>query len=315
MGIFRLFQSLEDCVGDLPDPREVGRCDPLLVDIIMVAVGGVLCGAGNWSEVEEFGKSKEGWLKQYVELPGGMPSHDTVARVFRLLEAPAFHERFMRWVEGTFNIQRGPVSAVDGQTARGSRDSYPGQEAIHLVSAFAHESGVLLGQRKVDEPSNESPAGPDLLKALFIKGCVVTVDALNCQKAIAQTIMEGGGDYVFALNATHPPLHHEVVDWFDWAKARDFRDVDHTFSETVTKGHGRVEIRQGYALTDPHAFQALAYYDGWAGLQSMAVVYRKRRLPDRTPADTADFVSRLPADAEPILDATRAHWAVENTFQ
>ncbi len=183
------------------------------------------------------------------------------------------------------------------------------------MSAFAHESGVLLGQRKVDEPSNESPAGPDLLKALFIKGCVVTVDALNCQKAIAQTIMEGGGDYVFALNATHPPLHHEVVDWFDWAKARDFRDVDHTFSETVTKGHGRVEIRQGYALTDPHAFQALAYYDGWAGLQSMAVVYRKRRLPDRTQAETADFVSRLPADAERILDATRAHWAVENTFQ
>src|SRR5262245_28341924 len=268
MYIFRLFQSLEDCFGDLPDPRVVGRCDHVLVDIIMVAVSAVLCGAENWSEVEQFGKSKEGWLKQYLELPAGIPSHDTFARVFRLLDAQAFQERFMRWVEGTFNVKRGQVIAVDGKTARGSRDSYRGQEAIQLVSAFAHESGLLLGQRKVDEKSNEITAVPELLKALFIKGCVVTVDALNCQKDIAQTIIDGGGDYVFALKANHPQLHQEVVDWFDWAKARNFRDVDHSFCETVNKGHGRVEIRQCYALTDPHAFQALAYYDGWAGLQA-----------------------------------------------
>lgn len=314
MYIFRLFQSLEDCFGDLPDPRVVGRCDHLLIDIIMVAVCGVLCGAENWSEVEEFGRSKEGWLKQYLELPAGIPSHDTFGRVFRLLDAQAFQERFMRWVEGTFNVQRGQVIAVDGKTARGSRDSYRGQDALHLVSAFAHESGLLLGQRKVDEKSNEITAVPELLKALFIKGCVVTVDALNCQKDIAQTIIDGGGDYVFALKANHPQFHQEVVDWFDWAKAQDFRDIDYTFCETVDKGHGRLEIRQCYALTDPHAFQALAYYDGWAGLQSIAMVYRERRLPDRTQAETAYFLSSLPAAAERILDATRAHWAVENTF-
>jgi len=314
MYIFGLFQSLEDCFGDLEDPRVVGRCDHLLGDIIMVAVCGVLCGAESWSEIEEFGKSKEAWLKQYLALPAGIPSHDTFGRVFRLLDAQAFQERFMRWVEGTFNIKRGQVIAVDGKTARGSRDSYSGQEAIHLVSAFAHESGLLLGQRKVDEKSNEITAVPELLKALFIKGCVVTVDALNCQKDIAQTIIECGADYVFALKANHPLLHQEVLDWFDWAKARDFRDVQHTFSETVNKGHGRVEIRQCYALSDPHAFRALAYYDGWAGLQSIALVYRERRLPDRTQTETAYFLSSLPADAERILDATRAHWAVENTF-
>jgi predicted transposase YbfD/YdcC len=314
MYIFRLFESLEDCFGDIPDPRVVGRCDHLLGDIILVAVCAVLCGAESWSEIEEFGKSKEGWLKQYLALPAGIPSHDTFGRVFRLLDAQAFQERFMRWVEGTFNVKRGQVIAVDGKTARGSRDSYSGQEAIHLVSAFAHESGLLLGQRKVDEKSNEITAVPELLKALFIKGCVVTVDALNCQKDIAQTIIEAGGDYVFALKANHPQLHQEVVDWFDWAKARDFRDMDHTFCETVNKGHGRVEIRQCYALSDPHAFQALAYYDGWAGLQSIAVVYRQRRFADRTQAETAYFLSSLPAQAERILDASRAHWAVENTF-
>jgi predicted transposase YbfD/YdcC len=234
--------------------------------------------------------------------------------VFRLLDAEAFQERFMKWVEATFAVERGQVIAVDGKTARGSRDSYRGQEAIHLLSAFAHASGLLLGQRKVDEKSNEITAVPELLKTLFIKGCVVTVDALNCQKDIAQTIIERGADYVFALKGNHPQLHQEVIDWFDWATARDFRDIDHTFAETVNKGHGRLEIRQCYALTDPRAFQALAYYDGWAGLRSIAVVYRERRLPDRTQTETAYFLSSLPADAGRILDATRAHWSVENTF-
>jgi hypothetical protein len=169
MDIIRLFQSLEDCFGDIPDPRVVGRCDHVLVDIIMVAICGVLCGAESWSEVEEFGKSKERWLKQYLELPAGIPSHDTFGRVFRLLDAQAFQERFMRWVEETFDSKRGQVIAVDGKTARGSRDSYRGQAAMHLVSAFAHESGLLLGQRKVDDKSNEITAVPELLKALSIK--------------------------------------------------------------------------------------------------------------------------------------------------
>jgi hypothetical protein len=162
------------------------------VEIIMIAVCAVLCGAESWSEVEEFGERKQAWLKQYLTLPAGIPSHDTFGRVFRLLDAQAFQERFRRWVAGTFSIQRGQVIAVDGKTVRGSRDSYRGQEAIHLVSAFAHASGLLLGQRKVDAKSNESTAVPELLKVLFIKDCVVTVDALNCQKATAQTVIEGG---------------------------------------------------------------------------------------------------------------------------
>jgi len=314
MNIIRPFQSLEACFGDVPDPRVVGRCEHLLIEIIMVAVCAVLSGAESWSEVEELGESRQEWLKQYLKLPAGIPSHDTFGRVFRLLDAQAFQERFLHWVEATFAIERGQVIAVDGKTARGSRDSYRGQEAIHLVSAFAHASGLLLGQRRVDDKSNEITAVPELLKTLFIKGCIVTVDALNCQKDIAQTIIDRGGDYVFALKANHPQLHQEVIDWFEWAKARDFRDIDHTFCETVNKGHGRLEVRQCYALSDPSAFQALAYYDGWAGLRSIALVSRERRLPDRIQTETAYFLSSLPAHAERILDATRAHWAVENTF-
>jgi predicted transposase YbfD/YdcC len=314
MDIIPSFASLEECFGDLPDPRVVGRCDHLLIDIIMVAVCAVLSGAESWSEVEQFGESKQAWLKQYLELAGGIPSHDTFGRVFRLLDADAFQARFMDWVEATFAIERGQVIAVDGKTARGSRDSYRGQDAIHLVSAFAQASGLLLGQRKVDEKSNEITAVPELLKTLFIKGCVVTVDALNCQKDIAQTIIDREADYVFALKGNHPQLHQEVIEWFEWAKARQFRDLEHTFCQKVSKGHGRRETRQCYALSDPAAFEALAYYDGWAGLRSIAVVYRERRLPDRTQSETAYFLSSLPADAERILDATRAHWAVENTL-
>jgi len=304
----------------MPDPRVVGRCDHLLVEIIMVAICGVLSGAESWSEIEEFGEAKKAWLRQYLELPAGIPSHDTFGRVFRLLDAAAFQERFMKWVEATFSVARGQVIAVDGKTVRGSRDRFQGQDAIHLVSAFAHQSGILLGQRKVDDKSNEITAVPELLKMLFIKGCVVTVDALNCQKDIAQTIIDGGGDYVFALKGNHPLLHQEVIDWFAWAQDRQFRDIDHTYCETVNpgtgvnKGHGRIEMRRCYALADPLAFQALSYYDGWAGLRSIAVVHRERRLSDRTQTETAYFLSSIPADAERILDATRAHWAIENTF-
>src|SRR5262249_16001188 len=145
MNIIQPLASLEACFGDLPDPRVVGRCDHLLIDIIMVAGCAVLCGAGSWSEVEQFRESKQEWLKQYLTLAGGIPSHDTFSRVFRLLDAQVFQARFMDWVEATFAIERGQVIAVDGKTARGSRDSYRSQDAIHLVSAFAQASGLLLG--------------------------------------------------------------------------------------------------------------------------------------------------------------------------
>jgi len=205
MSVERPVASLEECFGDLADPRVVGRCAYKLIEIILGAVCAVLCGAENWSQVEEYGKDKVDWLKQYMELAGGIPSHDTFGRVFRLLDATAFQARFMRWVEQFFSVKRGQVIALDGKTARGSRDEYRGQAAIQLVSAFAHESGVLLGQQRVDNKSNEITAVPELLKLLFIKGCVLTVDALNCQTDIARTIIDGGADYVFALHRQPSP--------------------------------------------------------------------------------------------------------------
>jgi predicted transposase YbfD/YdcC len=308
------FQSLEACFGELEDPRVVGRCDHQLIDVILVAVCAVLCGAESWSEVEEFGQAKEAWLRQFLALPAGIPSHDTFGRVFRLLDAEEFQRRFRDWVARSFHVPADQVIAVDGKTARGSRDRFSGQKAIHLVSAWARDSGVLLGQRKVDDKSNEITAVPELLKLLFIQGCIVTVDALNCQKDIAQTIVEQKADYLFALKANHPQLHQDVVEWFDWASQRQFRAVPHSFHQTVDKGHGRLEIRRCWALHDPHAFEALAHYDGWAGLRSIAMVQRERRLPERTQTETVYYLSSLPADAARILQASRAHWSVENSL-
>jgi predicted transposase YbfD/YdcC len=308
------FASLEACFGDMEDPRVQGRCDHLLVEILLIAVGAVLCGAESWSEVEEFGIAKETWLKQYLTLAGGIPSHDTFSRVFRLVDAAAFQQRFMRWVEQYFSVARGQVIALDGKTARGSRDTFQGQEAIHLVSAWASESGVLLGQRKVDARSNEITAVPELLKLLFIKGCIVTVDALNCQKDIARTVIEGGADYVFALKGNHPQLHQDVIDWFDWARQRDFRDVAHDFHQTVNKGHGRLEIRRCWALHEPLALESMGHYQGWTGLQTVVMVERERRFTDKTQREIVYYLSSLPPDAARLLAATRAHWSVENTF-
>jgi predicted transposase YbfD/YdcC len=234
--------------------------------------------------------------------------------VFRLLDAAEFQRRFMAWVEQNFRVPRAEVIAVDGKTARGSRDSFRGQEAIHLVSAWASETSVLLGQQKVDAKSNEMTAVPELLKLLFIKGCIVTVDALNCQKDIARTVIEREADYVFALKATHPQLHQDVIDWFDWARQRDFRDVRHDFHQTANKGHGRLEIRRCWAIDDPLALESMGHYEGWTGLRTVVMVERERRMADKTQFETVYYLSSLPPDAERILVATRAHWSVENTF-
>lgn len=304
--------SLEVYFGDMPDPRVTGRCDHKLIDIIIVAICAVLSGAETWDEVELFGEEREGWLKQFLELPNGIPSHDTFRRVFSLLDARVFQERFIGWVEQTFQVKREQVIAIDGKSVRGSQGQ--GKGCLHLVSAWATAEGVALGQRKVEAGENEIVAIPDLLADLYLKGSIVTIDAIGCQTEIAAHIIAQRADYVLALKTNQPKLHQDVVDWLAWAQERDFRDVEHTYAQTVNKGHGRIEIRQCWALSDPRALEVLGHHEGWRKLTSLVMVQRERRHGDRSQTETAYFISSLPPDADRLLRAVRHHWRIENTL-
>lgn len=306
--------SIEDCFGDLTDKRVQGRCTYPLLEIITIAICAVVAGANSWVEVETFGKSKENWLKQFLKLEHGVPSHDTYGDVFRMIDADEFQRSFMQWVERVFTVTKGQVIALDGKTARRSHDKGIGQDAIHMVNAWAGASGITLGQRKVDGKSNEITAIPALLRLLCVSGCIVTIDAMGCQKDIAQTIRDEKADYLLRLKDNQGNLLQDVEDWFAYADQIDFQDMQHDYHQTINKGHGRIEIRRCWAVADPVAFEYIRHYEGWADLQTIVRVQRERRLPDKTEQETAYYISNLPPQAALILDATRQHWAVENSL-
>jgi predicted transposase YbfD/YdcC len=306
--------SLVISFQDLPDPRVEGRCDHRLIDIIVITVCAVIAGAESWVDVESFGKAKHDWLRTFLVLPHGIPSHDTFGRFFAVLDAEAFQQAFMRWVEGVFRVSKGQVIAVDGKTVRGSHDRGIGKEAIHLVNAWATHNGIALGQWKTDAKSNEITAISPLLRQLKVAGCIVTVDAIGAQTKIAQAIRDEKADYVLRVKANQGHLHQDLQDWFAHADNVRFADMAHSYAETVNKGHGRIEIRRCWAISDRLAFDYIRNYEGWADLQTIVRVQRERRLTDKTETETAYYISSLPADAEPLLAATRFHWAVENSL-
>jgi predicted transposase YbfD/YdcC len=299
---------------DLPDPRVEGRCDHKLIDIIVIAVCAVIAGAESWVDVANFGEAKQEWLSRFLDLPAGIPSHDTFGRFFAALDAEAFQTAFMRWVEGVFRVSKGQVVAIDGKTVRRSHDRTLGKDAIHLVNAWATRNGIALGQWKTDTKSNEITAIPPLLRQLNVAGCIVTVDAMGAQTTIAQVIRDEKADYVLRVKDNQGHLHQDLQDWFAHADQVQFADMQHGYAETVNKGHGRIEIRRGWAINDPLAFDYIRNYEGWADLQTIVRVQRERRLKDKTETETAYYISSLPADADRLLMATRFHWAVENSL-
>ena len=274
----------------------IGRCDHKLVEIILIAVCGVLTGAESWVEIETFATLQESWLRTVLELPGGIASQDRFGRVFAALDAEAFQRCFVWWVEGVFHVTEGQVVAIDGKTLRGSQDSYLGKKAIHMVSAWASTHGLVLGQRKVDDKSNEITAIPELLRALEVAGCLVTIDAMGCQTAIAQTIRDEKVDYVLRVKDNQAHLHQDLQDWFAYADKIQFAPMNNTYHETVNKAHGHLEIRRCWAMADPVAFEYIRHYDGWADLHSLVRIQRERHLDGKVQHETAYYISSLPND-------------------
>jgi len=303
--------SLLEYFADLPDPR-IERCKRhQLLDIMAIAILATICGAEHFTEMEEFGLAKEAWLRTFLELPHGIPSHDTFARVFAQLKPAAFQDCFVRWVRAVMTQTVGEVVAIDGKTARRSHNRAAGQGALELVSAWATRNRLVLGQVKVDEASNEITAVPQLLRLLALKGCIVTLDAINTQKDTAAEIRQQGADYVLALKENHPTLYAEVVEFF--SAVREDRTLNFTISttQTVDGEHGRIETRRYWSVNAPDWLTGFA---DWRDLQSLILVEATREIKDQSTTVQRYYLSSLAPDAERAASAVRGHWGVENSL-
>jgi predicted transposase YbfD/YdcC len=298
----------------LPDPRVDHTKKHLLLDILFIAICTVICGGETFTDMSEFGKAKSEWLGKYLELPYGIPSHDTFRAVLSRLDPAAFSECFMRWTSAIHEATRGEVIALDGKTIRHSFDKFTGQEALHLVSAWASESGLALGQVKVDSKSNEITAIPKLLKLLDIKGCIVTMDAMGCQKEIAKQIINSGGNYLFCLKGNQESLHDDVKYFFDEAFESDFEEVEHRYFESIEKEHGRIETRKCWMVEDV-AIRWLGDtgYD-WPGIRSIGAIQAQRKIGENISIETRYFISSIAGSAKSFARAARSHWGIENSL-
>jgi predicted transposase YbfD/YdcC len=248
-----------------------------------------LC-ADSWTDIEEYGRAKAEWLGTFLSLPHGIPSHDTIARVFARLDPEQMQHCFVSWIAAISQLSQGEIVAIDGKTVRGSYDRSSSQGAIHMVSAWASANRLVLGQRKVDEKSNEITAIPELLAVLAIAGCVVTIDAMGCQREIAAAIVEKGADYVLALKDNQPSLFEDVQWLFEQAESVQFQDTEHDVARSVDKGHGRLEIRRCWTLSGTE-LDYLVQKPRWKGLQTIAMIESERRVDGKVTRGVAQLGS------------------------
>lgn len=299
----------------LPDPRVDRTKRHLLLDIVVIAVCAVICGADTWVDIEEYGRAKCEWLKRFLPLPNGIPSHDTFARVFARLEPEAFRTCFLAWLTEVQEQIGGPLAsqlvAIDGKAARHSFDRAIDRGPLQMVSAWATAAHLVLGQVAVDQKSNEITAIPTLLQLLELSGCVVTIDAMGTQKEIAKTIREQEADYVLALKGNQGTLHEDVALLFEWADAQQYRDVVHMTYETHNTGHGREERRRTTVTND---ITGLRGYEDWVGLQTVAMVEAWRTQGGAVSYERRYYISSLGLDAKRMAESVRGHWAIENAL-
>lgn len=298
----------------LEDPRiDRQKLHPLM-DIIVIAICAVICGAETWVDMENFGKARIGWFKKFLELPNGVPSHDTFGRVFGLLKATAFEECFIDWVQAVNQVTKGQVIAIDGKELRHSYDTFMGKKAIHLVSAWASENRVVLAQRKVDNKTNEISVIPELLDTLEVAGCIVTLDAMGCQKEIARKIIARKADYILAVKDNQGHLHEDMAYLFElYLKEPNPLQYVEAYAKTVDKDHGRIEIRECWTLSATHYLQSMRNAGDWEQLTSLVCIRRERRLSDKTQVEMQYYITSLAPHAERLLQAIRDHWSIENS--
>lgn len=304
-------ESLLDHLSVIRDPRLDRNKKHDLHEMLFVAICAVISGAEGWSDIVEFAESKKHWLRRFVKLDNGVPVDDTFARVLSRISPRALQECFVNWTQAVFELTEGEIVAIDGKTARRSHNRRQNEGPLHCVRAWATRAGMALGQVSTGAKSNEIKAIPELLRQLELKGAIVTLDAMGCQRAVAGQVVEQGADYVLAVKANQPGLQEAVKDFFETAHAHEFAHLEVSYHEQVESGHGRVETRRCWACDD---LQSLPEPQKWRGLRSIAMVESEREIDGHSSRERRFFISSLPPEAEPIARAVRAHWEIENGF-
>ena len=293
----------------ITDPRIDRRKEHKLIDILAIAICAAICGADTWEQIEQYGNSKHEWLSTFLELPNGIPSHDTIRRVFIFIDPNEFRTAFINWIKSIKDLMENEVVSIDGKTLRGSHNKRDGKSAIHMVSAWASDMNMVIGQLKTEEKSNEITAIPELLDLLDISGCIVTIDAMGCQKKIADKIIEKDADYVLALKKNHETLYDDVDLFFQDAKKNNFKDIQHSYHETTDGDHGRIETRRHWLVSD---IGWLTGKSSWKELHSIGMIERERDVNDEISCETSYYILSSKCDLKIFVDSARKHWGIEN---
>jgi len=302
-------KSLQEHFSIIKDHRQTGKVVYPLDDLLVLCVCAIICGAEGWSDIEEFGHSRKEWLNEKGLLKKGIPVDDTIARAVSMLNPKALQSCFINWMVDVNEQTEGDVIAIDGKTLRRSFDRKSNKAAIHMVSAFACANGLVLGQAKTAEKSNEITAIPALLTLLDLKGHIVTIDAMGCQKKIAKQIIEQGGDYTLALKDNQKRLHDEVKDFFDSGETHDFKCVEHDYYEEIDKGHGRLEVRRYWITND---LSGINERSKWSGLNCIGMAENETHKNGKITIDRRYYILSIDSDAKRFGHAVRNHWGIEN---
>ena len=305
-------ETINEHFGQVKDPRINRTKEHKLNDIIGVAICAVICGAENWVDIELYGNSKIAWLQTFLELPNGIPSHDTFGRVFGMIDSQEFQKAFVEWLVAINDIIHGQIINIDGKCLRGSDDQALGKRAIYMVSAWASENEIVLGQRKVDEKSNEITAIPELLKMLAIADCIVTIDAIGTQTEIAKTIVDAQAGYALSVKENQGHLFEDISTLFAVDRDQNFKYAALDYAKTTNSEHGRIDVRECWSTSNPEYLQLIRNVENWAGLQSIAMVICTRIIAEKKTQHIRYYITTLPSNADRILHVVRRHWAIEN---
>ncbi len=304
--------SFQKCFMSILDPRiDNFNKKHLLIDVLIISICAIICKCETWEEIADFGKFKLSWFKNFLELPNGIPSHDTFRRIFMLISPSDFNKAFIKWTELMRNKTGRDIIPFDGKSLRGSSSTELSLKAIHIVSAWSTNNGIILGQIKTEDKSNEITAIPKLIDLLDIKDSIVTIDAMGCQKEIASKIIDNGGDYILALKNNQKSFFQRTEAAFEHGLESDFKDMDYDFYQERNIGHGRVEERNYFQIND---INFLNREDDWKSLSAIGMVESITIRDKKVSIEKRFYIMSISNDVKEFGDAVRKHWQVENNL-